>query len=484
MDFNIDCKCQSKLFDNTKSFIMKTYRLFLAACLFLLIGCEDNRNNFMVDDSVGYIRSYGVVDISVFEESFVARIAKSGKGRTSAAIKIAPSDTALDNYNKKQKAKNPSYVGSSILSPSLYNISKTDFEFSASDVREVVEVKWKVSEVVPALKSGSKAIPLKLFSEGAKTDKKRDLLIIRPIMPVIAMDHEMAQSMMPSLNINKKEKASSTISIDIPVKSKDIEIHLSIDNSRIDAYNNAKGTSYTQAPEGLISLEANTVTLKAGETRVAFSYVLDVSKFYNEGLLVDFVSYLVPICIKSTSLNGVAVGADVMYIPIVPLKERELKGPWTVLEGGSQCYGQEPGRPDWAAQYVVERMVDGDLATEWISIWEHDNVFPMSFVFDLGDLRLFKKFKIKDHGTFQGNYQDYEMYMAKEYAEADTQWTLVAKGIRGYGWIEGGNTYDFPVQKQVAGRYLKFVILKAEFAWEDPYSYGRGKLSEVFGEGI
>lgn len=463
---------------------MKIYRLFLAACVVLLFGCEDNRNNFMVDDMVGYIRSYGAVDVSVFEESFVAYIAKSGKGSLDAEVSLVASDTALQNYNIKQAALNPGYEEASLLSPSLYKLSETELYFSDPDVREVVEVKWKASEVVPALKSGRKAIPLKLFSEGAETDKKRDLLIIRPIMPVLIMDHEMAQSMMPSLDINKKETVQSTISIDIPVKSKDIEIQLAIDNSLIDTYNTAHGTSYTPAPEGLVSLEANSVTLKAGETRVPFSYVLDVSKFYNGGALVDFSSYLVPIRIKSTSLNGVVLGADVMYIPIVPLKERELKGPWTVLEGASQCYGQEPGRPGWAAQYVVDRLVDGNLDTEWISIWEHDNVFPMSFVFDLGDLRLFKKFKIKDHGTCQGNYRDYEIYMAKEYAEAATQWTLVAKGMRGYGWVPGGQVYDFPVQKQIAGRYLKFVILKAEFAWEGAYEHGRGKLTELYGEGI
>lgn len=39
--------------------------------------------------------------------------------------------------------------------------------------------------------------------------------------------------------------------------------------------------------------------------------------------------------------------------------------------------------------------------------------------------------------------------------------------------------YDYAVQKTIAGRYLKFVIVKPEYAQTGDYLYGRGKLADV-----
>ena len=455
-----------------------------AAGVMMLAGCIDDRDNYMVDDMVSYVKPYGVEDVSVLDESFELTVIKSGKGRTSADVTVAVADTALQNYNARMRRTDPSYAGSATLDGSLFGLSDDKFQFSESDTRKILNVNWEASKVLSALKAGDKAIPFKLFSTGTEVNADRDLVILHPVMTTLKMDAVMAPGLTPSLDMEKKDTCTATMSINIPVNTKDIDVELAIDNSLISSYNTANSTAYEAAPSGLVTLKEDKVTIARGQSSVSFKYILDVSKFYKDGALTEFTSYLVPIKVKSVSVKGLELGESVLYVPVTPLVEKTLMGPWNVIEGADLCYGREPDRPAWAAKYLVDRMVDGDLTTEWISIWEHDNVYPLVFAFDLGDSHLFKKFKIKDHQGFQSNLRDYEMYMASEYKGADTEWTLIAKGMRDGGWVSGGGTYDFPVQTQSIGRYLKFVILKTEFAWTGDYVHGRGKICEIYGEGL
>ena len=474
MDFNINYG------------MTKAYKLFTALiCLLAFCGCEDSRDKFMVNDMVGYSRSYGAIKVSVFDEKFIISLNKSGRGRSSADVTISQADTSLENYNRKLSMSNPSHIDIKPLNPGLYKLSEQKFHFAKSDTRKTIEAAWSASEFIDAIAGEAKAIPLKLFSNGTAVNNERDLLIICPVNPSIGMDAEMAPSMKASLDITKKETASASISIDMPVKSQDIDIVLSIDRSLVSVYNSSHGTNYEEAPEGLISLENSSLSLKKGESKVSFSYVLDMSKFYKDGVLVPFSSFLVPITMRSVSLKGLAVGTRTMYIPVLSMPEdRVIKGPWTVLEGSKLCYGEEPGRPNWAAKYLVERMVDGDETTEWISLWETENTFPMSFVFDLGENCIFKSFKVKDHSTHQGNYRDYEIYVAQEYKGSETEWVMVSKVLRPFSWTATGTVYEFPAQKESIARYLKFVILKAEYPKSGDFKNGRGKLAEIYGIGI
>ena len=97
------------------------------------------------------------------------------------------------------------------------------------------------------------------------------------------------------------------------------------------------------------------------------------------------------------------------------------------------------------------------------------------------------KFRIEDTTDSQGAYLDYEIYLADEYDGENTQWTLVASGMREWdgiytppGTVGAVKAYDYPVQKVTTGRYLKFVIVKCEsVALEN-----RGKLGDVWCFGL
>lgn len=58
----------------------------------------------------------------------------------------------------------------------------------------------------------------------------------------------------------------------------------------------------------------------------------------NELKAVDDNQYLVPVRIKSLSNEAIGISRSVMYVPVS--FNRDVKGPWTLLEGENNCYGK------------------------------------------------------------------------------------------------------------------------------------------------
>ena len=177
------------------------------------------------------------------------------------------------------------------------------------------------------------------------------------------------------------------VSIDNPISVMDITVDYEIDNSLITAYNDANGTDYKAAPADLVSLAATSSQLEAGKSSTAFSLQILSEKLFNGNELkaVDDNQYLVPVRIKSLSNEAIGISRSVMYVPVS--FNREVIGPWTLLEGDNNA---------------------------------------VTLVVDIGKARVFTKFLISDYTTHQGNYREYEIYIADKYNGASTQWTLVA----------------------------------------------------------
>lgn len=70
--------------------------LFASAAL---AGCEDNRNNFMVDDSISFLGTaddlQNIMTVSVYTEEYELPVVKNGKGLSEATAHIEVSETAL-----------------------------------------------------------------------------------------------------------------------------------------------------------------------------------------------------------------------------------------------------------------------------------------------------------------------------------------------------------------------------------------------------
>lgn len=451
--------------------------LFASAAL---AGCEDNRNNFMVDDTISFVNEEQYAGVSVYNGKYELAILKNGKGQQSAKALLSVSETALAEYNT---ANGTNYA---VLPANCYKLSSSTVGFSDGDTRKFVEVTWDDAAIFALGEDTEYAIPLELTvaDDALVVDENRNVKIINPKRASIGMEKELATPFYPTAT-HEVITFDGNIVLDNAIATMDLTVDYKIDNSLVDAYNQAKGTNYLAAPEGFATLDATSSQIAAGETTAKFSGKINSDKLFTGNNLDIVGDLLVPVRITSTSLDGITVTTEVMYVPFT--MNKELKGPWTLLEGENNCYARDPLAPGWASGYTADKLFDGETTAghEWISYFATQIEFPMTFVVDMGQRQVFTNFLISDYTTHQGNYREYEIYTAEEYDGANTQWNLVASGKRGYSWAAVPPPYDYPVQKYMAGRYLKFVILKAEFNMASgDFQFGRGKLADVQGQGF
>ena len=436
----------------------------------------------MVDDTISFLATDNqLINVALYNEECDLTVIKSGKGQTGATARLEVSEAALEAYNTANgtdyKALPANYV---TFSPAI--------KFSEKDIRKTVKVTWD-DENINSLGEGNYAVAIELSvdNNALEVPEARKVMIVSMAWSHLGMEADVAPVFSPAAS---RETAvyEGPVTIDNPISVMDITVDYEIDNSLITAYNDANGTDYKAAPADLVSLAATSSQLEAGKSSTAFSLQILSEKLFNGNELkaVDDNQYLVPVRIKSLSNEAIGISRSVMYVPVS--FNRDVKGPWTLLEGENNCYGKDPNAPAWALGYTANKLFDGILTAggEWISSWDNGPIsFPMTFVVDMGKARVFTKFLISDYTTHQGNYREYEIYIADKYNGASTQWTLVADGKRDFkGWTGTIETYDYPVKTMIAGRYLKFIILKPENPQTGDYLNGRGKLADVQGMGF
>lgn len=460
------------------------WKLLLAALIAStsMVSCKDERNNFMVDDTISFLAMDNqLLNVALYNEECDLTIIKSGKGQAGAKVRLAVSDAALEAYNS---ANGTDYKAL----PASYVTFTPVINFSEKDTRKMVQVKWD-DENINSLGEGNYAVAIELSvdNNALEIPEERKIMIVSMKWSHLGMEAEVAPLFSPEAS---RETAvyEGPVTIDNPISVMDITVNYEIDNSLIAAYNEANGTSYKAAPSDLVSLAEASSQLEAGKSSTAFNLRISSEKLFNGNELkaVDENQYLVPVRIKSLSNEAIAINRSVTYVPVT--FNKEVKGPWTLLEGDGNCYAKDPnnGGAAWIMQYTADKLFDGDITPghEWISWFATQIEFPMTFVVDMGKSQVFTKFLISDYSTHQGNYRDYELYTAEKYDGETTKWNLVASGTRDFNWTGVPTVYEFPVQKMIAGRYLKFKILKPTYAMSGDYLFGRGKLADVQGMGF
>lgn len=443
-----------------------------------LVGCKDERDNFMVDDTISFINTENYATVSVYNEKYDFPVMKNGKGFSGATAHLTVSETALDEYNA---ANATNYV---TMPENCYKFSATTLKFAKDDLRKIVELSWDETAVLALDKSKDYVVPVQLSVDNGSVQVSEglDLLIVHPKLSSVSMEKTLAASLLPSA-AGDAISCDGNVVLDNPISVMDVTVNFTIDNSLIAAYNEANGTDYIAAPDGFATMASATSQIAAGQTSAPFTCNFDSDLLFAGSELKVTGNMLVPIRISSTSVDGLGISNGVMYVPFT--MDKELKGPWTLLEGEENCYARDPLAPSWASGYTADKLFDGEITAghEWISWFASPIEFPMTFVVDMGTRQVFTNFLISDYSTHQGNLREYEIYTAEEYDGENTQWNLVASGKRSYGWTGVATVYDYPVQKYFAGRYLKFQIMKAESTVGD-FLYGRGKLADVQGVGF
>lgn len=115
----------------------------------------------------------------------------------------------------------------------------------------------------------------------------------------------------------------STIDVEIPVQCTrkadgEITTTFDIDNSLIDEYNEANGTNYIAAPEGLIVLDNKSIVIPKGAMKSTDAVKVRMTDDENiRSLVTDENPYLVPI--RRTSVEGNKAYSSVDVNPVVYL---------------------------------------------------------------------------------------------------------------------------------------------------------------------
>lgn len=214
----------------------------------------------------------------------------------------------------------------------------------------------------------------------------------------------------------------------------------SVDNSLIDAYNSANGTSYKSIDESLIKIANNPATIEANANKTTEQ--LKVSLEGDLSTLTDKSGYLIPV---TFSANGAVTSSSrgVVYIIVTPVEELfrknfafediggslvEDRSGWTI-EGESDLYTES---------YQHESLLDGDGNT-YVRTWGGPLVFKIDFGKEL-DVTAVSLLPRQDNPWY-ASYHPYSIQI--EYSEDGNIYTELGTAMQANGGIVSFNGAAF-----------------------------------------
>ena len=338
--------------------------LLSALTIAAVASCADDRNNFLPEDSFGFNNKAGenVLTLPLYGGSYDIDVIKSGKGLNEGVVNITTSNHDLLNFNKQ-------YGVEYIPLPSdqdLYSFSTESLTFGLDDVTKPVTVSWDIAKVASFMEqepANQYCIPVALRSDNLEVNEGREVFILNLVTSTITAEQTLLSRTYEWESEPASETMDITVRIDKAIPGIDLTVDFEVDNNLIAAYNEANGTNYEAAPEGLVTIGADPV-LKAGE-----GYVLLPVTINTEALAEDMEievdgkmetrhlvkrnwdGYVVPLKISGMSVDGVKVTNDLTYIvvkglePIPPQLFNRVWGiyatsstnPWQATFGLSDC---------------------------------------------------------------------------------------------------------------------------------------------------
>ncbi len=214
----------------------------------------------------------------------------------------------------------------------------------------------------------------------------------------------------------------------------------SVDNSLIDAYNSANGTSHKSIDESLIKIANNPATIEANANKTTEQ--LKVSLEGDLSTLTDKSGYLIPV---TFSANGAVTSSSrgVVYIIVTPVEELfrknfafediggslvEDRSGWTI-EGESDLYTES---------YQHESLLDGDGNT-YVRTWGGPVVFKIDFGKEL-DVTAVSLLPRQDNPWY-ASYHPYSIQI--EYSEDGNIYTELGTAMQANGEIVSFNGAAF-----------------------------------------
>ncbi|MBO6169321.1 MAG: DUF1735 domain-containing protein [Bacteroidales bacterium] len=288
--------------------------LFTAA----LCGCmKDDRNKDMVDDSFGITAKEPVIVTSVHTGSCPVGIAKNGKGLSAASVSISSDASLLDAYNK---ANNTSYEA---LPQSAYSISDSSLSYETEDVVKTVSLSWDAVQLAELIGGrDDMVIPLTISSsdDKVKVNPDRNMVIVRILRSSLSVTQALLLRSVSKRNVEPDDNGrvpslTETITMDLEctnaIKDVGMDFPVAIDNSLIPAYNASAEEPAVQAPDGLVKLLADNVSIPEGGKSA--SYKAEINKALlldGSGKLQEFPDYVVPLKVDSEHMKASFRGED------------------------------------------------------------------------------------------------------------------------------------------------------------------------------
>ena len=338
--------------------------LLSALTIAAVASCADDRNNFLPEDSFGFNNKAGenVLTLPLYGGSYDIDVIKSGKGLNEGVVNITTSNHDLLNFNKQ-------YGVEYIPLPSdqdLYSFSTESLTFGLDEVTKPVTVSWDIAKVASFMEqepANQYCIPVALRSDNLEVNEGREVFILNLVTSTITAEQTLLSRTYEWESEPASETMDITVRIDKAIPGIDLTVDFEVDNNLIAAYNEANGTNYEAAPEGLVTIGADPV-LKAGEGYVLLPVTINTEAIAEDmEIEVDGVKetrhlvkrnwdgYVVPLKLSGMSVDGVKVSNDLTYIvvkglePIPPQLFNRVWGiyatsstnPWQATFGLSDC---------------------------------------------------------------------------------------------------------------------------------------------------
>ena len=401
---------------------MKKILIYMfAGALLLCAGCiKDDRNHFMVDDTLTLTAESAVQESSVHTGAYTFGVAKSGKGQSAARATVSADGTAaaLSAYNAAQKSLDSRFVELEAIPSHLFTVEGGDLSWEASDFVKEVKVTWDPAAVAEHIGARENCV----IALGVASDDLtvgQGLMLIRLTRSELSLTQTVLSRVIESSKVEPgedgtqpelKENFIFDVELSHAVKNVGVSCPVVIDNSLIAAFNATQEETYVAAPAGLFSLESASVSIPEGGKSATFRGILDKSKLLVDGKLQEFPNYVIPVRVDAASLSATLSGKDfelkglshgnlVAYITLTYKQSHS-----GVLEITREWGRYSTAAASWNEYYGGTANTDRNVAldNEYIYIAETNtskNLWAIS-IYDPTQVKKLPVGTVKDNGTF------------------------------------------------------------------------------------
>ena len=287
------------------------------AAAFAAISClPDDRNNFMVPDRFG-ITGEVVKEASVHTGSLTLGISKSGIGQSAASVEISIGAECAQYIADYNTANGTSYKA---VDNSLVTLDNSSLSFAVEDVVKTITLTWNPAGMTQFIGDDKDyVIPILLKADKELLNEGHSFLMVHLNRSGVSVVQTRQARIVEAKDVEadaegKQPELTETITLDITINPAIDALGLSmpvvIDNSLVAEFNSTQETPFAAAPEGLITIVDNNVSIAEGGVGSSFRVVFNKDKLMSGGKLLAFPDYVVPIRVKSEGLTATYKGEE------------------------------------------------------------------------------------------------------------------------------------------------------------------------------